>query len=274
MQETILTTESIAGFRQWLSERGRSENTIRSYCADVKMFFAESKLGSLPASSLPLKVTDWLRATKTTNRPRTSSRRLASLREFAQWAGYREKILPDFKMPRVGQAFPHPLPNPARDIQSLLDACETIEQRALVAMLGLEGMRMHEALATCVGQFDLTEMTLDVWGKGCKQRTIPITERAWDYLAPSIIETQLGSRESLVCYSDRGARYFITALGEKAGISRPISSHDLRANFATLAYDATKDILLVQAWLGHADVTTTQGYVGLSMEAMRRGGSF
>jgi integrase/recombinase XerD len=200
---------------------------------------------------------------------------MASLREFSIWAGSTERLLSGYKLPGLGLEFKHPLPNPAQDLQALLDACKTGMQRALIALLGLEGMRLHEALACGTGHLDLNEMTISVWGKGDKVRVIPITERAWGHLAPRLITAQLNCESNLITYSDRGARNFITELGVRARISRPISSHDLRATFATLAYENSGgDIVLVQGWLGHSDVTTTQGYVNVSMNKMRQGGSF
>jgi integrase len=205
--------------------------------------------------------------------PKTSRRRLASLREFGNYAG-QATLLPRFKLPSSGSTIPHPLPELEVDLQKLLDGCKTDMQRALIALLGLEGMRLHEALDIDVKDFDLNEMTIAVWGKGDKTRIIPITEKAWEYLAPRIISAMLANSPKLITYSDRGARTFITELGVSAGVSRPIASHDLRATFATLAYNHCQDIVLVQAWMGHSDVNTTQGYIGTKIEDMRKAGEF
>lgn len=153
--------------------------------------------------------------------------------------------------------------------------CRDNNQRALIALLGLEGMRLHEALELRLDRILIQDMIIEIWGKGNKERTIPITNLAWGYLAPRIIEQRLAGKQTLIEYSDRGARSFITELGVKANISRPVASHDLRATFATLAYAASgNNIRLVQAWLGHKDINTTQIYVGVKMDDMRQGGEF
>lgn len=205
--------------------------------------------------------------------PRTSRRRLASLREYGVCVGV-NPLLPGFKLPSVSQAIPHPLPGLEADLTRMLDACTTDKQRCLVALLGLEGLRLTEALELRPSDFDLTDMTIKVWGKGDKSRMIPITQKAWPYIFPQLISASVGKLEKVIPYSDRGARLFITELGCTAKVSRSVASHDLRATFATLAYADKKDIRAVQAWLGHADISTTQTYVQASMDSMRLVGEF
>lgn len=198
---------------------------------------------------------------------------MTSLREFSRWAG-KDGLLPGFKLPTQGQALSHPLPGLAADIELLLEKCKSDEQRALIALLGYEGLRLHEALDLGPKDFDVRQMAITIWGKGNKIRLIPLTEKAWPHLAPALINSQLSGRSRIVAYSDRGARHFITELGVKAGIKRPISSHDLRHTFATCAYNEVKDPRVIQGWLGHADLATTQGYLAGDMNAMRAAGEF
>lgn len=198
---------------------------------------------------------------------------MASLREFSTWAG-EGRILLGFKMPSKGQDIPHPLPGLDSDLRKMLDLCKTDKHRCLVALLGLEGLRISEALLLRPSDIDVSNMTITVWGKGDKQRIIPITKRAWEYIAPQLIVAMMNSQERLVPFSDRGARNFITELGRLAGIPTPVASHDLRATFATLAYRHSRDIRAVQGWLGHASINTTQIYVQSDMERMRAAGEF
>jgi len=203
----------------------------------------------------------------------TTRRRAASLKAFGKWLG--EPVLDEYKLPVVKNSNPHPLPGLKKDLDALLKHCKNNNHRALIALLGLEGMRLDEALNLELQRINVRDMIIEVWGKGNKERTIPITALAWEYIAPQYIDQKISDKTHLVEYSDRGARSFITELGVKAEISRPISSHDLRATFATLAYAASgNNIRLVQAWLGHSDVTTTQLYVDVKMEDMRKGGEF
>lgn len=180
----------------------------------------------------------------------------------------------DYKMPMMQQIVPHPLPGLNDDLVKLLNGCADDNQRALIALLGLEGMRIHEALELGLKYIDMRETTITVWGKGNKVRILPITDRAYPYIATAYLNASMGKRETLISYSDRGARLFITELGRRCKMTREISSHDLRSTFATLAYQARKDIRLVQYWMGHGSVITTQRYIGVSMEDIRDVGSF
>lgn len=204
----------------------------------------------------------------------TTRRRAASLKEFALFIG-QAGLLANYKLPIVPEADPHPLPGLKKDLDAMLLACKNDNQRALVALLGFEGLRLHEALELPIVAINVQDMTIKVWGKGSKERVIPITNLAWEFIVPQLIFRKLAGCTTLIEYSDRGARAFITELGARARVSRPVASHDLRATFATLAYHASgNDIRLVQSWLGHADVTTTQGYIGVRMEDMKKAGEF
>lgn len=271
----ILTTASIAPFLQSLSERGRSKNTTKGYSKDVELFFVESNHSSLPVELYETEVARYINWKKVTEwKPKTTHRKLTSLREFGKFHGL-PQVLQGFKLPSAGQTIPHPLPNLDADLQRMLDACKTDKQRALVACLGLEGMRLHEALELPVSSINIQEMSIFIAGKGGKYRTIPITKRAWKHMLPHYLEMAVTCKNgNFINYSDRGARNFITELGVAACISRPIASHDLRMTFATLAYASTNDIASVQGWLGHSDVNTTRGYVDVSLETMRQVGEF
>lgn len=199
----------------------------------------------------------------------TICRRKAAIGSFAKFIQMDGPVLPHYNAPNIGQRIPHPLPNLEEDLAALMLVARNQEERALVACLGYEGMRMHEALALPVMKIDLVAGAIDIIGKGDKERRIPITRKASEYLYPQIIEAHIKGRANLLNLFDRTARSIITLMGERAGISRAISSHDLRATFATVVYRDTKDIRLVQALLGHADISTTQIYIGLTFDQMR-----
>lgn len=147
------------------------------------------------------------------------------------------------------------------------------EQRALIGLCGYAGLRIHEALACTPDWFDLHNMTLNVRGKGDKQRIIPISERAWGAVQDAYIQAKL-SGGRLINYKDRSARKAVTSMGRKAKLSRAVSSHDLRATFATAAYDHTLNQRAVQELLGHASGTQTEVYIGVRLNAMTEAVNF
>jgi integrase len=236
----------------------------------VKTFFADSGLISVTVDQYPSQVAAWLNKNRRVVNPNTLSRRLSATRDFGIFAGI-PKILPDYSLPTAERPEPHPLPGLRVDLEKLIACCETDEQRCLVALLGFEGMRMHEALGVTMSDFNLDNQSIRIMGKGSKVRRVPLTNVASEYIMPGLVRAQLARPGgNIIDMPERSARYFITALGKKAKLSRPISSHDLRATFATLAYQMCKDIVLVQEWLGHADPATTAIYIGRTLDDLRK----
>lgn len=151
----------------------------------------------------------------------------------------------------------------------MLERTRNAEQRALVGLCGYAGLRVSEALATTTEWFDLKTMLITVRGKGDKERIVPLSNKAWSAVSTAMVDALGRSDKRLIRYQDRSARKCITTLGEKAGLSRSISSHDLRATFATEVYNKTKDQRVVQELLGHANGSTTEVYIGVTHNAMK-----
>jgi site-specific recombinase XerD len=276
---TIQTTECIEGFQRWLSEPQYSnpQNTIRAYSSDIRMFFFEWRVESFQPEDLNNLAAAWLKWSREVRNLSASTicRRRASIRSLAKYIEMEGPVLQHFRTPTIGQRIPHPLPHLEEDLVRLIEVAKDDAERALVGCLGYEGMRMHEALAQPLGKIDFAGGAINVIGKGDKERRIPITKNGSSYIMPQYIKAMCMSQPMLLAYGDRTARNIITSMGERAdirnrdGSPRSISSHDLRATFATVVYRDTKDIRLVQVLLGHADVSTTQIYIELSFEQMR-----
>jgi site-specific recombinase XerD len=211
----------------------------------------------------------WLQSNRQSKSPKTTGRRITSLRAYAKWAGW-GNILVDYSAPTPAQPTPHPLPEGTDGVFKLLEVASSEKQRALVALCGLCGLRVAEALAVRPSHFDVQEMTLLVRGKGDRSRVVPVSEAAWNVLCAPVLRAQMEGDRCLVQLKDRFARRTITELGMRARLARPISSHDLRATFATDTYHVEKDLVATQRLLGHASSKTTEGYTGVSMDAMRR----
>lgn len=187
------------------------------------------------------------------------------------WPGF----LHDYMAPRPAKLQAHPLPGGVNDVMDLIDVAANPRKVALVALCGLAGLRVSEALSTDADDVDPDAMVLAVRGKGDAYRVVPISQRAWAFIMPAYTEASRskGNRK-LVNYSDRYARKIITNLGATAILRRPIASHDLRMTFGTAAYNKSKDLRAVQELLGHANASTTEGYIGKSMDEMRDAANF
>lgn len=210
----------------------------------------------------------WLQKYRRILSPKTTNRRLTSLRSFAKWAGWGNP-LEEYSAPTPAKGQPHPLPEGIEGVYALIDEARTETQKALIVLCGLCGLRVGEALSVRATDFNFTELTLEVRGKGDKRRVVPVSKRAWNIIATRVTRSWV-TNAPVVDFGDRFARRIITELGERAGLKRAISSHDLRATFATAVYDICLDQRVVQELLGHANGATTEIYIGRTTGQMRK----
>jgi len=262
---TTLTTDSIEQFQQWLTARGRLENTAKARGADLRVFFG--MVGSHTTDEFEELAQDFLNEVRKEKAPRTIERYIGTLRNFGRWAGIPD-ALSDYLGPKPAKPQPHPLKEGGEGVDTMLNLCRSDTHRNLIALTGMVGLRVGEAVTVTHDDIDIVERTIKVRGKGDRERVVPVSDRAMRVLAFTLAHRTAEPR--LVPLHERSARKAITRLGERAGLARRASSHDMRATFATEAYAATKDLRAVQELLGHADSRTTQVYTGVSMDAMRR----
>lgn len=267
---TIVSLEVIDRFRNWLSDRGKSPHTVKAYGTDLKMFLLATSPTMEPVhvSEFEDLAAAWLTRDRRKVSQKTTSRRMTSLRAFAKWAGWGE-VLEEYSLPRAARSQPHPLPEGMEGVRKLIALAPSPNQQALIALCGMCGCRVGEALDITAASFDLGKMLLTIRGKGDKTRIVPVSSEAWEILQTQIVRS-FGAGTSVVNLRDRHARKIITMLGNKAGLQRSISSHDLRATFGTHVYDKTKDIRVVQELLGHSNSAQTELYIGVTDAAMRK----
>lgn len=199
---------------------------------------------------------------------KTTTRRLTSLKVFSRWAGWGEPLV-DYTAPHVTPGQPHPIPEGMDGVRRMIEAATRSEHKALVALCGMAGLRIAEALSVAPSDFDLHDMVLKVLGKGDKYRYVPVNDELWSVIASAVVEAFCDNAATVVSLHDRAARKVITRLAKNAGLQRHVKSHDLRATFATEVYNKTLDIRVVQELLGHSSVETTQIYTGVRMQSLR-----
>lgn len=272
-KETILSLDSIERYRQWCIGRGRSTNTVRAYSADLRAFLTATG-GEVAKDEYEDLAMSWLNLTRNIAAPKTTVRRLTSLRSFGRWAFDLPSPLSEYIPPVPGKTIAHPIPEGIPGVLSMIDHAKNCEQRALIALGGLAGCRINESLSATLNWINLNEMTLTIRGKGDKTRTVPIGPQAWQHMQDAYVMAHTKADKRLVSYKDRFARQIVSNLGARAGLVRPVSSHDLRATFATAVYDDTLNLRLVQELLGHASSETTEIYTGIGMASMREAVNF
>lgn len=267
--ETITFTDATERLQRSLSSRGLSTHTFKAYLTDVKMFWQEMELDQLNLEDLEYLAGTWLNDRKRIMAPKTTSRRLTSIKNLG--LAYKLSILVDFHLPSAPIGKPHPLPGGTDDLRALLDNCYKDEHKLLIVFTGLCGARVSEARAVRPIDIDLVNRTVKLYGKGDKIRYVPISNFAWSILLPLLVVPMATAPQvELIQLGDRAARAVFTELGVRARLKRPISSHDLRATFATQAYRASgNDIRAVQELLGHATARQTELYVGIDDQQLR-----
>lgn len=192
---------------------------------------------------------------------------MAAIRSYAEFYG-QVGFLNRYRPPTATRAKPHPIPEGMAAIFAMVRLAKEPHHKALVALCGLCGLRVDEAVTIEARHVSLEKMCIIVPGKGGKTRRVPLTWEAFNAinLAYAIA---MRDGETLVKLSNSGARKRITALGKAAGLKNGVASHDLRSTLATASYDASKDLRAVQEILGHSDPKTTQGYVESTFDSMR-----
>jgi site-specific recombinase XerD len=147
---------------------------------------------------------------------------------------------------------------------------------AVLEVLYGSGLRIAELTGLDLGDVDLPHRRLVVWGKGRKQRAVPLGEPAAAALDRWL---QLG-RDAMVTEATPPAAVFLNARGRRLTprdarrivdrrSATPTHPHALRHTFATHLLDGGADLRVVQELLGHSDLATTQRYTHVSKERLR-----
>jgi integrase/recombinase XerC len=284
----------------WLAHQKRqSRATVKAYRTDLHGFarFCAEHLGEPPALDrlLELGASDfraWLAARQRRGlAKRSSARALAAVRSFYRFLdrqhGRHNPAAPALRTPRLEQRLPRPLSE--SQIARLLeepteDGTPTwvaARDRALLLLLYGAGLRIGEALALArgtVGAAPAALRALIVTGKGGKQRLVPVLPAVAaalaDYLAAC--PHQLGRAEPLFV-GVRGKRLQAAVvrrrmrdLRRRAGLPENATPHALRHSFATHLLAGGADLRVIQELLGHASLSTTQGYTAVEGERLMK----
>ena len=273
----------------WL-ERGLSDNTRDAYSRDVQGLNAwlldQNRGDALTASESDVQAYLGARLSQGSSH-RSISRLLSSLRSFYQYL-VREGDLssdPTQHLDRPKPSRPLPKSLSQSEVDQLLNAPDTsvtVEHRdlAMLEVLYASGLRVSELVGLTLPQLSLNQGVVRVFGKGGKERLVPLGEAAietvTDYLG-STRQALLRDRQSDVLFpSNRGKVmtrqtfwYRIKIYAKRAGIDPNLSPHTLRHAFATHLINHGADLRVVQMLLGHSDLTTTQIYTHVARSRMQ-----
>lgn len=274
-------------------ERALSEQTTRSYLADLELFskFCEQRGITETDQLTPELCRDWLWHMSEADAARsTLARRSATLRAFGTW-GVRNTLWPHSPARRLARPKPQQhLPRVLSQAQmaELLDRAAhraldgdpiPLRDYAILELLYATGIRVSELVGLTLDGCDLDRLTIRVWGKGAKERVVPFGQPAraalTDYLQRARPALRTDISGDAVFLGARGGRlstrsaYAVVhaALADVPG-SGPAGPHVFRHTSATHLLDGGADLRAVQEVLGHASLGTTQVYTQVSGERL------
>jgi integrase/recombinase XerD len=290
--------EEIKSFINYLTvEKGFSDNTTAAYDNDLRQLaeFAEqeaagrSVIPSWPDFTRQRMLSYMLNLKERNYAPTTVARKVAAARSFFSFLMAEGVIKTDptenMSSPAVGKSLPKPISiGQVRDLLEQPNKLSTVEakrDKAMLELLYASGMRISEMVSLNLGDVDTTGGYVRCFGKGHKERLVPIYEQAARSVQSYIDETRpkmtRRKEEVALFLNPRGDRLTRQGFWQKmkeyarsAGLDSQISPHTLRHSFATHMLSGGADLRAVQELLGHANISTTQVYTHLTSEHVRR----
>ena len=272
-------------------ERGLARNTLEAYSRDLTEFvrWVEENLGRPLRDLKEEDVRFYFLGKKQRGMSARSLRRKASslrgLYRFLQKEGYVDEDPTQLlEVPRLGVPLPRDLT--LDEVDRLLaqpDSAEAlgIRNQAMLELLYATGLRVSELLGLRLQDLNLEVGYVVAYGKGKKERLVPVGEVALEKLkeylnsvrpglvksgrAPYLFLNRSGNR-----LSRQGFWKLLNRYALQAGISSPVTPHVLRHSFATHLLERGADLRSVQLMLGHASISTTQIYTHLNRERLKQ----
>ncbi|HEY7535303.1 MAG TPA: site-specific tyrosine recombinase XerD [Thermodesulfobacteriota bacterium] len=267
-----------------------SKNTIESYQRDIQKFFSfleKRQITNIEQVDYKL-ILDFLSDLKGKGlKARSLARILISIRQFFKYLLIENviKINPTFliRTPKTKRILPQVLS--IEDVERLLSlpnetTLESLRDKAMLEILYATGIRVSELVELGLNDINFELGYLIAYGKGSKERIVPIGENAKNKLNEYLNigrPKHLKSRNSTHLFITRLGKKMtrqafwkiITKYANKSGITKKISPHTLRHSFATHLLERGADLRAIQMMLGHSDISTTQIYTHIERERLK-----
>ncbi len=269
-------------------EKGLAPNTIEAYRADLARL--GQALGRRRVEQARRE--DLLRLMRQMRldgrSPRSVARWVVAVRGFFTYMVAQGQIDEDpaahIDSPKGWKTLPKVLDS--ADVDALMSAPDRslprgLRDAAMLELLYATGLRVSELLRLRLGDIHLDAGYLRCWGKGSKERVVPLGSQAdaavQQYLADGRPELLQGRRSEFLFVNRQGGALSrqgfwkrIKHYGIQAGIGQSMSPHVLRHSFATHLLENGADLRAVQLMLGHSDISTTQIYTHVNRERLKR----
>jgi integrase/recombinase XerD len=271
-------------------ERGLSPRTLDAYRRDLDRLvgFLETRGVSRPAAVGAAELREYVYHLKDRGlQPASIRRNVSAIRTYFGYLMAEGAVAADptdrLELPRTWRKLPDVLSR--ADVARILDAPDPSERlfwrdKALLEFAYASGVRVSELLSLKVRDVDLQEGLALVFGKGAKERIVPVGRAALQALVVYLreIRPRLAGQQSegVVFLNARGSP--LSRMGvwkilrrqvDRAGVRKRVTPHTLRHSFATHLLEGGADLAAVQEMLGHADISTTQIYTHVEREYLR-----
>lgn len=273
--------------------RNLSDNSIRGYVTDLESFLKHmEKLGIVEFNQLEIEhIRSWLANLQSTGIARaTLTRRIVSIRAFTNWAAANGWLTSDLGA-NLAVPKPHKVLPEVLNIDEAAAVIKSLEVRvaeeptalnfrdlAILEVLYGSGIRVSELCGLDIGDIDNSRNTLNVIGKGSKQRVVPLGIPAMNalsnYLKNGRGEFANQLSQAAVFLGSRGKRIDQRTVRQVVyeamkAVGATMGPHGLRHSAATHLLEGGADLRTVQEILGHASLATTQIYTHVSPERLQ-----
>ena len=288
----ISLTKHLKAFLYYIElEKGLAENTISSYKNDLTRlieFTYDNGVSYYQEISLELLENFFIQLYEMGLNNSSRARYLSSIRELFKYLNYK-KIITDNKTEKLD------LPKPSRkipevlsfhEISIILDAVDIhsplgIRDRAMLETLYASGLRVSELIGVKERDIMFDEGIIRVFGKGSKERIVPIGSSALEFIKQYLSEVRFHIRNS----NKNAEELFLNSRGGKlsrmgiwkiidkyvkmTNIEKNVHPHTFRHSFATHLLEGGADLRAVQEMLGHSDISTTQIYTHIDKQYLK-----
>jgi integrase/recombinase XerD len=270
------------------AEKGLAPNTVAAYRSDLIRLQRSLSGRSLERAREADLLTAMRKMRVAGNSPRSVARWVVAVKGFFAHLHAEETIArnpsAELEPPRTWRSLPKTLS--AGEVEALLAAPQGTSPRGLRDLAMLEvlyatGLRVSELIGLRLGDLHLDAGYLRCWGKGNKERVVPLggvaEAKLQRYLAESRPILLRGRRTEILFVNCRGAGLTrqgfwknLKLYGISAGVRTALSPHVVRHAFATHLLENGADLRSLQLLLGHADISTTQIYTHVNRERLKR----
>lgn len=277
--------ENLSEYIEYLYvERGLSGNTEQAYRRDLTSFIGfldKNRINNFDDISRSI-INSYIRDMRTTGLAPTSiTRKIASLRGWFKWMMAQEMINHDptvsLEQPKLSRHLPKVLT--MNEIDSILSQNLSGLERAIFELLYASGLRVSELVNLNLSNVSLDQNYVRCFGKGSKERLVPIGDQAKlaikMYLRERNLIIQKNSLKTTILFLGESGqnitRQEVYCIIKNLGkyVNKHITPHTVRHSFATHMLENGADLRVVQELLGHSDVSTTQLYTHVSKKRLK-----